>query len=200
MDEGEHWLLDSVVEAWYPMSLLVSDKLELAFNRRHHGLSRGELIDTLERLFERGDLLAQRGEERFTPTRTEIEAALAGRLDLFYGLTPRGGARWESVSRPEWQRYLRASVFAEGQEGEIAGSDRRLVEKYDALSHHAWNISVVQGSRRWDVLEPWQATYWKQLPKGHRVRFRFNWVEPPPIDPQAREQLAQISRWYTPCR
>jgi len=201
MDEGEYWLLDSVIEAWYPLRWLVSGDVELAFNRRHHGISRGELTGTLGRLFERGELLAKRGRDCFTPTWAEIEEALAGRLELSYGLTPQGGARWEAISTPKWQRYVRASVFADSQGGEIVGSDRSLVEKYDSLSHQAWNISVIEGSRRWDVLEPWQATYWKELPTGHRIRFRFTWVEPPqPIDPQAREWLAWMAKWYTPYR
>jgi hypothetical protein len=207
MDEGEYWLLDSVVEAWYPLKWLVSDEVEVSFNRRHHGLSHGELIDTLGRLFARGELLAERREnsalrQRFTPTGAELEEALAGRFDISYGLTPQGGARWEAVSAPDWQRYLRACVFADPAEGEIVGSDRALVEKYDSLSHHAWAISVVAGSRRWDVLKPWQATYWKELPAGHRVRFSFKWTVTPAATemeaPGVREWFAQINKWYTP--
>jgi hypothetical protein len=207
MDKGEYWLLDSVVEAWYPLKWLASDEVELAFNRRRHGLSRDELTGALERLFEGGDLLAGRMEksmlqqESFVPARAEIEQALAGQLDISYGLTPQGGARWEAVSRPEWQRYLRACLFTDPDEGEIVGSDRLLVEKFDSLSHYAWNISVVAGSKRWDVQQPWQATYWKELPAAHRVRFSFRWVDASPAtrtDPQARAWLAQIKEWYTP--
>src|SRR5215212_12115688 len=166
MDKGEYWLLNSAVEAWYPLVWLVCDNVEEVFNKRHHGLERDELVSVLAELFERGDLLAQRVEkfiekEIFTPTRAEIEAALDDRVRCYYGLTSQGGARWEEVSRPQWDRYISAGVYTEPNEGEIIGSDRRLVEEYDSLSHYVWALSVVADSRRWDVLQPWEATYWK---------------------------------------
>jgi hypothetical protein len=206
MNRGEYWLLDSVVEAWYPLVWLVSDDVEGSFNKRHHGLERDELVGVLAELFGGGDLLAKRVEksvtkEFFTPARAEIEAALEGRFDCLYGLTSQGGARWEEVSQPRWERYVCGWVSGEPQEGEIVGSDRTLVEKYDSLSHYVWDISVVADSRRWEVLQPWQATYWKTLPLGHRVRFSFEWVERPPewkTDAMISEWLKEIHNWYTP--
>ena len=206
MDKGEYWLLDSVIEARYPLMWLASEDIEGRFNKRNHGLKRDELVSVLKHLFWRGDLFAQSLEksgpkDRFIPTQNEIEEALEGRLDCVYGLTLQGGARWEEVSRPHWERYVSAWVYADPQEGQIVGSDRGLVEKYDSMSHYVWDISVVPGSKRWDVLEPWQATYWKELPLGHRVRFSFQWVERLPdwkTEPAISEWLAEINNWYTP--
>jgi hypothetical protein len=185
---------------------LASEDVEGTFNKRNHGLSRDELTSVLNHLFRRGELLAQRvrtSEPKvfFKPTEAEIQEALDGRLDVTYGLTPQGGARWEEVSRPHWERYISAWVYADPQEGQIVGSDRGLVEKYNSMSHYVWDISVVPGSKRWDVLEPWQATYWKQLLLGHRVRFSFEWIERLPdskIEPAISERLAEIHNWYTP--
>ena len=106
MDAGEYWLLDSVVRSWDSLAMLVSKDIETAFNKRSHGLTRDQLINVLEHLFLRGDLLAQRMEksvrkEFFIPTRTEIEEAFSGRVRCFYGLTLQGGARWEEVSQPD---------------------------------------------------------------------------------------------------
>lgn len=206
MNRSEYWLLDSVVEARYPLVWLVSDDVEGSFNKRHHGLERNELVGILAELFGRGDLLAKRVEKSvakgfFTPARDEIEEALDGRLDCLYGLTAQGGARWEQVSQPRWDRYVRGCVYGDSQEGEIVGSDRQLVEQYDSLSHYVWDISVAADSKRWDLLQPWQATYWRALPLGHRVRFRFEWVERAPdwkTDAVVSEWLAQIHNWYTP--
>lgn len=201
MNRSEYWLLDSVVEAWYPLVWLVSDDVEGSFNKRHHRLERGELVTVLNRLFQRGDLLAKQNESEFVPASSDIEEALDGRLDCLYGLTSQGGVRWEEVSHPQWERYIAAWVYADPQEGEIVGSDRTLVEKYDSLSEYVWDISVVADSRRWDVLQPWQATYWKTLPLGHRVRFSFEWVERPPewkTDAVVSEWLKEINNWYTP--
>jgi hypothetical protein len=63
MDKGEYWLLDSVVEGWYPLVWLVSEDIEGAFNKRNHDLKRDELVSVLKHLFWRGDLFAQRLEK-----------------------------------------------------------------------------------------------------------------------------------------
>ena len=40
------------------------------------------------------------------PTRQEIEGALdGGFLSLYFGLTPQGGARWEAMSRFDWNYH-----------------------------------------------------------------------------------------------
>lgn len=206
MDKAEYWLLDSVVEGWYPLWWLVAENIEGAFNKRNHGLNRDELVSVLDRLFRRGDLLAKRMEKSvskgfFIPTQTQIEEELDRRPSCFYGLTSQGGTRWEEVSQPHWERYITASVCLDPQEGEIIGSDRQMVEKYDSLSDYLLSVSVVPGSKQWDVLEPWQATYWKVLPLGHRVRFSY---EPVDLSPDRREDLAasewlkEIHNWYTP--
>src|SRR5215210_6213459 len=148
MNKNEYWLLNSAVEAWYPLALLVCDNLEEVFNREHHGLERDELVNVLAELFEGGDLLAKRVEkftekEIFTPTRAEIEAALDGRVRCLYGLSSHGGARWEEVSRPQWERYITAYVYGDPMEGRVIGSDRQLVEKYDSLSDYVTDTPVI---------------------------------------------------------
>jgi len=207
MDKDEYWLLDSAIESWHSLASLVSEDLESGFNKRTHGLNRDELISVLNCLFRRGDLLAHRMEkfvvkEEFIPGQTEIEEALSGRLNCFYRLTLQGGARWEEVSRPQWERYLTAWVYADPQEGgEIIGSDLQMVRKYDSLSQYLLGVTAVPGSKRWDVLKPWEATYWKQLPLGHRVRFCFEEEKPPPQvkrDPAIWQWVKEIHNWYTP--
>ena len=206
MDKDEYWLLDSVVETRDSLKILVSEDIEVAFNKQGHGLNRDELISVLDRLFQRGDLFAERKEKSvskgfFIPTQTEIEEAFDGRLRCFYGLTSQGGARWEEVSQPHWERYIVDYIYAEPQEGAIIGSDRDLVEQYDSLSQHDSDVSIVPGSKHWDVLRPWQATYWKELPVGHRLRFKYEWVERPLVsktDPKISEWLRGIHNWYTP--
>ena len=192
MDKDEYWLLDSVVESWCPLRWLAAKNVGEVLNKRDHGLSRDELITLLNRLFQRGDLLARRmgkgvEKQRFTPTQTDIQEALSGRLDCSYGLTLQGGARWEDVSKPQWERYLTDWVYADPREGEIVGSDVRMVKKCVSLS--VPGVSVVPGSKHWDVLKPWQATYWKVLPLGHRVRYSY-------YDPQERPPESKIGGWF----
>ena len=207
MDKNEYWLLDSAVdEAQQSLKSLVSEDIEEAFNKRSHGLNRDELIEVLADLFQRGDFSAKRIEKFVSkgffiiPTQTEIEDAFDGRLICFYGLTLQGGTRWEEVSQPHWERYISDWVYAEPREGEIIGSDRGLVEQYDSLSQHNSETVVIPGSQHWDVLRPWQATYWKELPVGHRLRFKYEWVARSfePTDPKISEWFKEIHNWYTP--
>jgi hypothetical protein len=209
MDKDEYWLLDSVVEGWVQLRWLAAKNVGEVLNKRDHDLSRDALIKVLNRLLRRGDLLAQRTEkfvekEIFIPTQTDIEEALSGRLECFYGLTLQGGARWEEVSKPQWERYLTAWVSADPWEGEIVGSDLRMVKKDVSFSDYLMlGGSIVPGSKRWDVLKPWQATYWKVLPKGHRVR--FSCYEPKERRPEWRvrddrehwEWIKEVNNWYT---
>ncbi len=52
---------------------------------------------------------------------------------------------------------------------------------------------VVPGSEKWEELSPWQATYWKALPRGNRVRFLIarnpDWPERFVHDDEARERI-----------
>jgi hypothetical protein len=205
MNKDEYWLLDSVVESRCPLVWLVAKNVGELLNKRDHGLKRDELMSVLNLLFRRGDLYARLtgkslAKEVFIPTESEIEAALSHRLNCCYGLTLQGGARWDEVSQPHWERYISDSVYAEPQEGEIISSDRDLVEQYDSLTRHDSDTSIVPGSKRWDVLRPWQAAYWKELPVGHRLRFKYEWVErsPEPTDPEISEWFKKIRNWYTP--
>jgi hypothetical protein len=200
VNRGEYWLLDSVVTLRYALDLLVAPDLTLAFNRPHHGLEYAELADTLLRLFHGGDLSAERFEDEveFLPTRAELEAALAGTRTVYYGLTSQGGARWEAVSKPDWTRYVDAGYGLE--EGEIIAREREVVAQYFGWEHYYWRNVVIPGSERWDVLEPWHATYWKTLPLGHRVRFRYlrgvtRPYEIPP--PEVEVWFRDLENWYT---
>ena len=207
MNKGEYWILDSVLTARYPFECLAADDTESVYNKRGHGLKGIELLDTLYRLFLNRDLLAERMErvgthfvpsDTFAPTRLEIEAALVGTLKAYYGLTPQGGTRWEAVSKPDWNRYVYAGTSLD--EGETIASDRKLVEQYEYFSRYTSNMSIIAGSEEWDVLEPWQATYWKTLPIGHRLRYRFTYGDEPvvvPIPPLAKQFFVNIYNWYT---
>lgn len=200
---AEYWLLNAVVEAEYALHWLVAENLEEMFNAPGHGLRRAELIAVLTRLFQAGDLFAVE-RERLVPVRTlvptpqELEAALCGQLDLTYGLTAHGGARWEAVSQPDWTHFV--SVSYGSDDAELIGLDRQIVERYLAWQHYHWPEMVVSAATIvWDVLTPWAATYWKQLPGGHRVRYKLRhqprvWVETPP---QISAWFQGLAHWYT---
>ena len=114
MDEAEFWLLDVVVEGRVHMDWLLWDELDVALNRPVHGLDPDALLDLVDRLFRGGFIDAwelrcsdDREDMRRSLDRSEIEAALHGCGPGFaYGMTSRGGARWEAVTKPDWSRFI----------------------------------------------------------------------------------------------
>ncbi|MBA3534134.1 MAG: hypothetical protein H0T73_19610 [Ardenticatenales bacterium] len=201
MDKAEYWLLDSVVKLPYSLSLLVAENIEVIWNRQGHGLSRVELVQALNRLFQAGDLYGQGMMRPVTteppmPTVAEIEAALDRRIDIVYGLTSQGGGRWEEFSRPNWNRYLFAGYSTDPIRGNIISSSKELAEQ-QLIMEAAFGRLVVSESIERETLVPWEATYWKSLPVGYQIQFLYVPEErqrrPDPL--QLRERLMKQSQW-----
>jgi hypothetical protein len=98
----------------------------------------------------------------FCPNRDEINGALCGALNLHYGLTPQGGARWEAMAQFDWNYHL-GEWFDDGFEG----PSQEMIEVYLASTNCA-----LAGSEEWSTVRPWKATYWKSIPEGVRVRYQ----------------------------
>ena len=132
IDEAEFWLLDVVVTGRVHLDWLLWEQLEVALNRPGHGLDPDALLDMVDRLFRGGFIDAygprrsdDRGDLGRSLHRSEIEAALHGCGPVMsYGMTSRGGARWEAVTKPDWSRFLDESAGLDPDEVEVAGLDR----------------------------------------------------------------------------
>jgi hypothetical protein len=150
-------------------------------------------------LFHEGSLTAwNETENEIIPQEAEIDAGLNGAKEIAFGLTKQGGTQWESISRPDWNRFATvrlANVNRNDSKGEIICSNRLSVENW--LTPHLFG-SVVEGSETWDVLTPWQATYWKTLPEGHRVKYRITFDEfGHDLDEVQRiKAIMQLKKWY----
>jgi hypothetical protein len=187
-ERAVYWLLDAAALGWMPLEWLTADNVCEVFNtRRGHELSFPDLVDTLEGLFQSGDLIAERLEQNhltgeFVPSRPDLVAGLSGQVWLYYGLTGQGGARWEAFARPDWSRYIDASYWTDTTDGdievgEIVAQDKHAVEQYlAALYAHYVNptYTIHPDSEHWDLLIPWDVTYWKTLPQGYRVHFTYH--------------------------
>lgn len=184
MERGEYWIIDAVLEASLSLSSLIGENIEEAFNREGHGLTDFELVDTLCHLFQGGDLIAYyshvvqashliRG--NFVPTKEEIIAAIQGNSlsNLCYKLTVQGGTRWESISNPNWNLYYTPIHSEQGINNKsfIAGGSRRILEEFLTyqIAHPFINVDI--SSIKWELLEPWEATYWKRLPVGYLLSY-----------------------------
>jgi hypothetical protein len=183
MKREERWILEAAVTFTLPIRALTSDHLEALLNRGHHGLDPTGVANTLRHLLrENLIVLAPReGEARLDDEeelRQLVEVAYRGRLSktTYYELTAAGGAAWEQVARPNWERYIDASFRIDPDEGEVICADPARAEWY-AFSPHQESAPLADSIRR-DRLEPWPATYWKTLPVGHRIRFRYDSERP----------------------
>jgi hypothetical protein len=204
-NRAKFWLLDLVCKGAFPIHILVNNELELVVNRSvGHGLSSTELVDILWMLFEEKLLIAQIYEDpddypvEITPTQKDIENALAGKLDLHYGLTSLGGEQWESFFEPNWNWYV--SGWLRREEVSFSGSDRQIVEQYLPSLRYSSQQEVIVGSEVWESLIPWQATYWKTLPSGWQVTCKTRETDEylgKIMPPEYREWLDQIYNWYT---
>jgi hypothetical protein len=148
--ELEFFILSIVFEHYHRLSIFESPDLGRAVNRRPPEFTRDELTETLSDLFCSGDLTARCNRKNsqsrpFVPTRDEIDAGLCGALDIEYGLTRQGGARWEKMARFDWEFHLGGFV------NELEAANREMIE-----AHLAWSRSALPGSEKWSVVRPWE--------------------------------------------
>lgn len=163
----------------------------------------GELRDTFLGLIHRGliEVMKEAGGAPVLLSDSELDATLrhssGGRCDLAYGLTEEGGHQWELFAMPDWQSFIDTTFFRPvvGNVGDAAFvcADRHRLERYFRLANEALT-NVDSSTARWDGVQPWQATYWKTLPTGYRVRFRCN-PEPKQHD-DALRMMCDMRAWY----
>jgi len=221
MNKFEYWFLDTAVEMIIGVSWIIPDQQYglLGINRAPLNLSITEIAHILYSLFQQGDLLAFGPSdtddfdliEKFAPSLSEIEDALEEKFPLAYFLTPQGGEKWESVSKPKWEQYY---IWTQGfdviDEGQLICANREIAEKLLASSHlfsygNCRNY-IIPGTQVWEILTPWTATYWKTLPIGYYVCYQKRTVE---IDEnqlsfelkeretKAEEERRFLRKWYT---
>ena len=189
---GEYWLLETVVESLFPVSGLTDSDFEFSLNKKGHGLTRDALIETLHRLIASGLIYAENKVDAPISTHQQIERALNEpgwqvepveqmepvdwRTITYYGLTPEGGAQWEAFAAPDWQEYIDASArLTDDEKGiiwEVICVDKAWLERYFESKCFYEPAEVSLATVGWDYIAPWDATYWKQLEGGHRIRFQ----------------------------
>ncbi|MFN7939847.1 MAG: HEAT repeat domain-containing protein [Bryobacteraceae bacterium] len=169
--ELEFFLLSIVYDYPLPCATLEYPHLGEHVNRHAPAFTREELIDTLSEMFRAGDLIARRytmGSHGrwFVPATTEIDAAVCGALNLEYGLTPQGGARWEAMSEFDWNYHL-----GDFREDGFASASREMIETYLSWTGWSHGHEVTPATEWWSFHRPWRATYWKNLPEGIRIHY-----------------------------
>jgi hypothetical protein len=202
LTRGEYWLLNDVVDTTTPLCMLVSTCIEELFNNPGHRLSRPRLIETLVEMSDRGWIEGYRFEDGFPLTAQLVEAGFGETVtaeggELGYRLTKLGGEVWEAFAAPDWDRYINAWTSSEGEVNEYFCATKWRLEKYLSLVH-LLEIEVLPESVVWDEVRPWQATYWKLLPHGHRVQFVHRDIRHPEeyLPPPFPTEVTSLRRWY----
>ncbi|WP_333151902.1 hypothetical protein [Microcoleus sp. B9-D4] len=185
-------------------------------------LSHAETALAADSLFQRGEIKAKvfadeddtEGTSNVILTRAGIQDHLDGRLLASYYLTPQGGARWEAMAHPDWNKFFILKFYeAFPYEEQILGTQRQIIEQLLGLERFIFDRQHIRGKEVWDVLEPWQATYWKTLPRGYHVRCEsqpnasddsdLDYLKegaPPELVEeyeQAMQRYEKIKKWYT---
>jgi hypothetical protein len=169
LEPVELWFLDAAVEMRINVDVLSASNIELALNRSGHGLDKTAVIAMLLDLQARGLVEGRDREGSVLLTRERIEIGFhppRRRPTLWYGLTAEGGARWEHAATPRWELFI--NEFTDGDEERIEAASAEVAERY----FERWlEYGATADSRRDTTFAPWQALYWKTLPRGHRITF-----------------------------
>lgn len=174
-------------------------------------LSHAETALAADSLFQRGDIKATvfadecdtDGNSNVILTMAGIQDHLDDRLRASYYLTPQGGARWEAMAHPDWDKFFIVNFLGQFpyEEG-FLGTQREMIEQLMALDRLLFMYEHIPGTEKWNVLEPWEATYWKTLPRGYHVSCEFQhsdfcpWELDDNTPAEIIEEYKQASQWY----
>ena len=151
IDYDRFWLLDVMVRWPCPARhIFASTEIQRAqLNKAPHYMDRAEIDANLGVLVDAG-LVTKRSRNA-------------------YQLTSKGGAIWEKLAKPDWNRFWR-DTYDEYVDGTTivdieCHSPSKIVELENELS-----LLRIRGFYM-VALRPWQMTYWKQRDQGYRARY-----------------------------
>jgi hypothetical protein len=159
---------------------LVWDELAHGINKQSHGLPQSEILESLYGLVTAGLIgISRSGEDTFTTLTFEevIDASNQTEKDSIchYRLTSAGGDAWESFASPYWNKFISSEIdrFHGGyMAGTITAVSPSLAISYLSGLHFIGH-DIDHQQIRTEQLQTWQATYWKTLQKGFRIRYVY---------------------------
>ena len=122
---------------------------------------------------------------------------------LYYQLTPEGGAAWEAFARPRWDHFIGdfGSHTEPEEPGQLASAEATCADRRHLLYYlqgvHWFGWEIDPKAVVWDMVQPWEATYWKTLPSAHRVRFSIlSMPEEHPDYYGSQMWFHSLAEWY----
>jgi hypothetical protein len=176
MNESTYRILDFTHSGRWPLWVLARNNLAEIVNRRKgHELSHATLVEILHTAYYSGwiDARCYENDDWDHPIEVElnplnIEKGLMREFDIYYGLTALGGAKWETLSKPQWRLYIDSGISNGNLT--VRTSSRRNVQIEIATLPYIWQEAAIPNTAEWELLTPWQATYWKMLPRGWQLK------------------------------
>jgi len=181
------------------------------------GLSHFEVAVAADRLFQKGHIKAMFPDEAIFPkedertikditlNRSQIQAHLDGKLNAYYYLTREGGALWESLTDPDWNKYFADYSNRVGDMDEFLNQSQKisqnkeLIEHLLSLTEYLYDHTIIYGTEIWEDIEFWKPTYWKTLPKAYKVTYQYQHFEcciDSNTPQECIEKDRQAKRWY----
>jgi len=180
MQYGEFWILETAVDWHVPFCYVDGPRefLQAQWNKPWHAMPRSTLLNTFERLqLSREIAVWDENGDEMTLTRAElndeIEARERGPNVKAYGLTPKGGARWERFAKADWNRYHSYEWDIDNEDVlEIATTSHEVTERAFRYIVPWCDFRIFPETVERRTLHPWSVTYWKSLRIGYSVRFK----------------------------
>ena len=174
-DDLDFFLLNIASDAFLGLPVFDIHFAELGecLNCRIPPFTRPELIAALVELSEAGDIeviLEQPSKRRvvFQPNATEIDAGIAGALQVSYRLTPQGGERWARIVGVDWNLWK--DHWSTTNLSSITTSDREFTE---FLYECELRQGLVRKLLARNEVRPWKPVDWHEEPVGYQIRYRF---------------------------
>jgi hypothetical protein len=189
LSRGEFWILGIAINAGEGFASLAGSDEHISgyWNREPHGMDLDQLIESLCGMFERKWLQLNVNEPGtiqsfFVPDRDFVHDFFHGKIEerpdgggVYFWLTHEGGRVWEEFAAPEWDRCFNAShqpgVDEHHEIIEVTAGSEDVLQNY--LEYFPLDGSqIVDSSLKFEIIVPWQAKYWKELPQGFRATFQ----------------------------
>lgn len=183
MPEEEFWILDGVKLSGDTIEMLAPENCELAFNKENHNMSLEKIEEILINLFN-SELIKARylydDKVVFVDKLTsyEIKQALLGNLKIYYFLTEKGGKTWEDYVKPDWNKFIEDHFESRDSIVRITATNVYFINEllrieYQFPPTNFPSSCILSETVKWEMITPWQATYWKQLPFGMQISFKL---------------------------
>ena len=176
----------------------------------YKNFSNEQIAIAAKSLMEKGLILATINLDIYRIDNIEnVTLNLSGIIDLLqkrflatYHLTNEGGKKWESLTNANWDNFLEINLIEDDESHNkyiIRSTQKEIIEKILDLEHFILEYESIKDTQIWETLEPFRATYWKELSKGYQVIYEVKYNEcfnSKNFPPEERNDYKKATKWF----